>query len=141
LSALCQGVKTKFTEKANGVLGEVEKTGWMLGFSKSGGWNQIWHGIGDLDLGPGPGEIWEKFHDSEPRSENILHAAETAFVLPKLDRWYKRFKVRTYAIRSFIMAIHLTALTLAQIHRLLALADRVASKVGGQGVLQQRISL
>jgi len=31
------------------------------------------------------------------------------------------------------MAIHLTTLTLAQIHSFLALADRVASKVDGQG--------
>lgn len=48
----------------------MEKGGRGLGFSKGGGWNQIWQGILNLDLG-----IWSRRNlgeDSRPGSRTLL---------------------------------------------------------------------
>jgi hypothetical protein len=74
LSVLRQEGKTNFAGKSNGFSGEVERSDGMPGFSKPGGWNQIWKGIGELDLASGSRRVPMGKRNMDPLPQDLRNA-------------------------------------------------------------------
>jgi len=69
LSVVRQGGNAKLTKKENGNSGEVEKSGGGSRISKEGGGIKFGMGFGIWTWGFGPGEIWERFHGCQGRTQ------------------------------------------------------------------------